>query len=414
MIPCFGGHVKLSVPVAVYYHLDGGRSLHKHACHLCQTLLCCTTGDSDTTLAFRRYDAVGCPGRDVGGRAALPAAVSSGRRKTVASASNAPADSAPSTQPEKSSASSISSSNAPPANVTSSSRPAPPASSVKPKPDNKAPRVVLTKELYTGGHSWPHPERCPSLGAGIQLLILVTTAPSHGAARDAIRLTWGSFALRKDIAIVFVIGQPPDAFRDKLEAEDEMYGDIVMGNFVDSYSNLTLKTISMLEWTDTYCPRARSVLKTDDDMFINVPKLLQFRNYGSRVNATSTIWGKVLKKGLPKRTPQSKYYLSRTQYPKKILPDFATGPAYLLTRDAIHPLLSVALSQPYVRLEDVYVTGILANKVGVKRQHAHEFYNRKISPHPCAVQRGISIHMVRYHEQFDLWRKLLDHTAKCS
>lgn len=38
----------------------------------------------------------------------------------------------------------------------------------------------------------------------------------------------------------------------------------------------------------------------------------------------------------------------------------------------------------------------------------------QVAAHPCAVQRGVAIHMVRYHEQFDLWRKLLDGKTKCA
>lgn len=274
--------------------------------------------------------------------------------------------------------------------------------------------VRLTGELYEAGHSRPHPELCPSLGARLRLLILVASAPAHAAARDAIRLTWGHFARRSDVALAFVLGAPAAALRAALDAEDALYGDLVVGNSVDSYSNLTLKTLSMLEWADAYCPRAPRLLKTDDDMFINVPRLLQFAAAPRRANASRTVWGKVRRKTLPVRTVKSKYYLSPQQFPARVLPDFATGPAYLLTADAVRPLLLEAPAQPYVRLEDVFVTGVLATRLGLRRQHTPEFYNMKMSSQPCVVQRGFAIHMVRYHEQFDLWRKLLDGRSKCS
>ncbi|XP_028165693.1 lactosylceramide 1,3-N-acetyl-beta-D-glucosaminyltransferase-like [Ostrinia furnacalis] len=168
----------------------------------------------------------------------------------------------------------------------------------------------------------------------------------------------------------------------------------------------------MLEWMDSYCPRAPRLLKTDDDMFINVPRLLEFA--AARANETMTIWGKVVRRSLPKRTTRSKYYVPPLQFPGKVFPDFATGPAYLLTADAVRPLLGAAPGTPYLRLEDVFVTGLLAQRLGVRRRAAAEFYNKKVAPHPCAVQRGVAIHMVRYHEQFDLWRKLLDGKTKCA
>ncbi|CAH2098543.1 unnamed protein product [Euphydryas editha] len=287
------------------------------------------------------------------------------------------------------------------------------AASAAPAPTRaRAPGAVLTRDLYVAGHERPHPELCPALGARLRLLVLVTSAPAHAAAREAVRLTWGHYAARRDVALAFVLGAPPDALRPALDAEDALYGDLVVGRSVDSYSNLTLKTLSMLEWADTYCPRAPRLLKTDDDMFINVPRLLRFA--AARANETRTVWGKVVRKSLPKRTTKSKYYVSPLQFPGKVFPDFATGPAYLLTADAVRPLLAAAPAERYLRLEDVFVTGVLAAKLRLRRQHAPEFYNKKVAAHPCAVQRGIAIHMVQYHEQFDLWRKLLDGKTKCA
>ncbi|KAL4709620.1 hypothetical protein ACJJTC_007351 [Scirpophaga incertulas] len=291
--------------------------------------------------------------------------------------------------------------------------------SLQPKPSSHraaapAAKVLVAADIYEAGHEHAHPELCPALGARLQLLVAVTSAPSHRAARDAIRLTWGHFRQRSDVSVAFVLGAPPAALRPALLAEDTLFGDLVIGRSVDTYSNMTLKTLSILEWADTYCPRARRLLKTDDDMFINIPRLLEFSQTASRVNATKTIWGKVVRKSLPKRTPRSKYFVPPSQFPDKVFPDFATGPAYLVTADAIKPLFDTALKSRYLRLEDVFVTGVVASRLGIRRIHAAEFHNRKLSPAPCALRKSISLHMVRYHEQFDLWRKLLDGTVKCT
>ncbi|CAK1547547.1 unnamed protein product, partial [Leptosia nina] len=297
----------------------------------------------------------------------------------------------------------------PPDNITRTTPPPPPHSSQR---TATGPHIQLVSDLYEAGHERPHPELCPALGAHIKVLIMVTSAPNHTRARDAVRLTWGHYAARRDIAFAFVLGRAPESLRAALDAEDALYGDLVVGRSLDSYSNLTLKTVSLLEWADTYCPRVPHLLKTDDDMFINVPRLLRFA--AARANATNTIWGKVIKKSLPKRTTKSKYYVSPAQFPGKVFPEFATGPAYLVTRDTARKLLAAAPKAPYLRLEDVFLTGVLSAKLGVRRVHAPEFYNKKVAAHPCAVQRAISIHMVQFHEQFDLWRKLLDGKTKCA
>jgi hypothetical protein len=96
-----------------------------------------------------------------------------------------------------------------------------------------------------------------------------------------------------------------------------------------------------------------------------------------------------------------------------LFPDFTTGPAYLLTNDVVHDLYTAALNLTYLKLEDVYTTGIVAQQLKIRRIHAPEFINKRITWQTCQVIKGISFHMVKFHEQFDLWKKLQDGKATC-
>lgn len=392
------------------------------------------------------------------------------------------------------------------------------------------------------------------------------------------------------------------------------YGDLVQCQSRDTYTNLTLKSIAALEWTRQYCPWARYLLKTDDDMFIDVRRLLRFINKVETESVTEssvsglhprplepvhdpyelftlgadlfesgatpsfdielppTIWGRLAHGWRPIRQHNSKYYVSRTQYTGRVYPDFCTGPAYLMTRSAVSPLYEAALGKdfdvddddnedgnqenkknmneeddtedktylgkdcgdgnqtlddndkastnvyvsknnvPYLKLEDVYLTGVVAERltrraterqarrelkekekiassnsnhsqksndgkvvtnhshidsgkntrlkttdiiVKVRRIHDDQFANKKItgraldravcnglSPSDSVGTNGsggfswfrwywgdtaldkdikkkkkdqgvISLHMVKYYEQFELWRRLMDGRTKC-
>lgn len=344
------------------------------------------------------------------------------------------------------------------------------------------------------------------------------------------------------------------------------YGDIVQCRSRDTYSNLTLKSIAALEWTREYCPWAQYLLKTDDDMFIDIHRLLRFIDkieteaiaetgvhglsarprepdgfdYPSSpdfdIELPPTIWGRLAHGWRPIRQHNSKYYVSRTQYNGRVFPDFCTGPAYLMTRSAVNPLYEAALGRdfdvededeayennndkdkeknqkfgkdyidgnqtvrmnvqastkntvPYLKLEDVYLTGVVAERltrraakrlalkerkekddkttsenkntrskpsdiiVKVRRIHNDQFANKKITgraleravcnyvnPSDITNNSGfswfrwywgntsveketkkkkkdqgvISLHMVKYFEQFDLWRRLMDGRTKC-
>lgn len=276
-----------------------------------------------------------------------------------------------------------------------------------------ATRGVRTSDLYVSGHSQANAELCGNnFGENIRLLIIISSAPAHRDARLAIRQTWGHYATRRDVVIVFILGATTSqSLEDSLEAETFMYNDIIRGRFIDSYNNLTLKTVSTLEWVDSYCHQVPFLLKTDDDMFINIPKLLSFIDK-HRMDK-KTIFGRLAKKWKPIRNKKSKYYVSPQQYYPPVFPQFTTGPAYLITCDAVHDIYNKALNQTYLKLEDVFTTGIVAQLVNVRRIHINEFLNRRIAFNACNIRKAISIHMVKANEQYDLWKKLLDSNTKC-
>lgn len=272
--------------------------------------------------------------------------------------------------------------------------------------------AIMAHGIYEMGHSLPNPLLCPDMGNKVKLLILIMSAPGNKDARVAIRQTWGHYGTRRDVTLGFFLGTTLNKdLEESISAESYMYGDIIRGRFIDSYNNLTLKTISMLEWTDTYCPKVNFVLKTDDDMFINVSKLLSFID--SHFKYTRTIFGRLAKKWKPIRNKKSKYYVAPRQYMPAVFPDFTTGPAYLITSDLIHDLFTKALDQTYLKLEDVFITGIVGHSLGIKLVHVKEFLNKRVSFNPCNIQKAISIHMIKSSEQFDLWKKLLDGRSKC-
>lgn len=271
---------------------------------------------------------------------------------------------------------------------------------------------VRTGDIYESGYQNIDRQLCAEEGAHIKLLVLITSAPKNQEARLAIRQTWGHYGTRRDVAVAFVLGRTTSQqMEDTLNAESSLYSDLIRGQFIDSYNNLTLKTVSILEWVDRFCPKALFVLKTDDDMFINVPKLLIFVD--KHRNDKRTIYGRLAKKWKPIRNQKSKYYVSPIQFSSAVYPQFTTGPAYLITSDVIHDLYLKSLEQTYLKLEDVYTTGIVAQLLNIKRVHVNEFLNRRIAFNPCNIRKAISVHMIKSNEQFDLWKKLLDTSAKC-
>ncbi|XP_054260018.1 uncharacterized protein LOC128984702 [Macrosteles quadrilineatus] len=58
----------------------------------------------------------------------------------------------------------------------------------------------------------------------------------------------------------------------KVVEESGIYDDIIQEGFVDSY-NLTIKSVMMLKWVQQHCSSARFLMKSDDDIYLNLPAL---------------------------------------------------------------------------------------------------------------------------------------------
>ncbi|XP_026843188.1 beta-1,3-galactosyltransferase 5-like [Drosophila persimilis] len=275
-------------------------------------------------------------------------------------------------------------------------------------------RPVLTIKIYEPGHLNKEIDIkriCGYGGKYLKLLILITSAHSHFTARMSIRHTWMNYGRRRDVGIAFVLGRTTNAsLYESLNKENYIYGDMIRGQFIDSYTNLTLKTISLLEWTDTHCPRVKYILKTDDDTFINVPKLLDFID-GHKDNRT--IYGHIIENAKPHRQRAYKYFLPYHQYGGSVYPPFATGTAYLLTGDIVHELYVHSLRTYYIQLEDIF-TAVLVQSLKIKIVNAGSFYNTRIPFLPCRIRNAISVHDIKENEIYDIWRKQMDSTVKCN
>lgn len=75
---------------------------------------------------------------------------------------------------------------------------------------------------------------------------MVHTARSHFQHRYAIRNTWGSIKVIRNwhLHLIFLLGVDPESsteFEAQLSNENQEHGDMIMGNFIDSYNNLTYK-----------------------------------------------------------------------------------------------------------------------------------------------------------------------------
>ncbi|XP_021950492.1 beta-1,3-galactosyltransferase 1 isoform X2 [Folsomia candida] len=246
----------------------------------------------------------------------------------------------------------------------------------------------------------------------VKLLIMVASAPKNIVARNVIRETWGSKQVlwEKGCRLLFMLGRSDNATVDELIAEESTkYDDIVMEDFRDTYHNLTLKSVAMLKWVNLTCTKnnvtefPQRLLKTDDDIFINIDRLL--RVIQEMPNARMI--GRLTCGATPIGDSTSKLYMPKYLYLGKVYPGYLSGTAYVLKSNIIPTLLENTAIVPILHLEDIYITGLLARRSGIYPDDSAFFtYNRIEPKDDCALRFMVNSHQMTPPEMKKIYANL--------
>lgn len=207
------------------------------------------------------------------------------------------------------------------------------------------------------------------------IVIVVLSARKNFTKRKLIRQTYGSIKSVNNInilALVFMLGSLDAPGQEKvnfgeLEAENIEFGDLIMGDFVDTYRNLTRKTIMAYEWLTSYCREAQIVVKTDDDVLVNIYKLSkELSNWSPTEVTSSNIWCTVHWKEDVVKDVNSVFYASPSDFPDGVFPKHCAGVGYVTPMTVIDRIVKEISTSFLGRVcthEDVFMTAIVPQKI---------------------------------------------------
>ncbi|KAJ1146667.1 hypothetical protein NDU88_012931 [Pleurodeles waltl] len=247
------------------------------------------------------------------------------------------------------------------------------------------------------------------------MVSFVITAPSNVVNRRAIRKTWSTIkgVGGHRILTLFALGMPTSpTVQAEIEAESAQHSDIIQGLFTDTYRNLTLKTVMIMQWTATFCPHVHFVLKVDDDVYVNPGGLVGYlQSLGEKPE--DLYIGRIHWRVSPMRDSSSKYYVSEVTYPGQYFPQYCSGTAYLLSGDVALKFYVASLEIPFIPMEDVYV-GICTQKLGIAPVHLSKISGAlHYIEDACCYQIIFSSHQVKPSEMEKVWQ-LIQEGHKCS
>ena len=238
----------------------------------------------------------------------------------------------------------------------------------------------LVTSIITAARTSSSGENCenknPAAGKwGSKIVFLIHSAPENDVSRDVLRKHAAAFGVH----MMFVLGKSekkkkPETLSNSMR-DLETYSDVIVGPFIDSYYNLTLKHLFGLSHVLNKCSNVDFVVKADDDIFINfdeVKRVIEFnyprikgftgkRNVPKRLLAGYTFQGMSVS-----RDPEDKWCVTREEYMKSEYPFFVSGWGYITTIPTIRSLITAVETmgnrsdgREILWIDDVFVTGFV-------------------------------------------------------
>lgn len=279
--------------------------------------------------------------------------------------------------------------------------------------------------IYTYNYSYlfVNEDKCKGHD-NIRLVYVIKSSLENFSRRNAIRKTWGFEKRFSDVVIrrIFILGVTEnEGLMLSISDEINQYNDIVQVDFIDSYFNNTIKTMTAIYWLIHFCPNSRYYYFSDDDMYVSTKNVLRYlrnptnypgylkslKNFSKKKNAfissnkkTELNFFKSIPSKLsnynfdlpenvllytgcvinssPLRLKNSKWYISLKEYPYNSWPPYIPAGAYILSRKALFKMYYSSLYTKHFRFDDIYLA-IVALKAGIQPYHCNEFYMDKVS-----------------------------------
>ncbi|KAG7222543.1 hypothetical protein INR49_031658 [Caranx melampygus] len=252
------------------------------------------------------------------------------------------------------------------------------------------------------------------------LVLMVPVAPHNVAARDAIRQTWGNSSVVQGevVLTMFMLGLSGGADnkeqQEKLNQENLQHKDLIQSNFMDTYLNLTIKTMVIMDWLATRCPTASYAMKIDSDMFLNIDNLvIMLKKPG--IPKQNYLTGMLMWDRPVVRSKDSKWYVSEELYPDPRYPTYTLGMGYVFSNDLPAKYVEISKSIKPFNIEDAYI-GMCMKKLGLAPTSAPDpsqfkAYNSRYDR--CEFSKIITYILGSSQQLINYWTDLKKPGAPC-
>ncbi|GFN75382.1 hexosyltransferase [Plakobranchus ocellatus] len=233
--------------------------------------------------------------------------------------------------------------------------------------------------------------------SSLDAVMLVHSAAGHFSRRERYRKAYTNGTLvngQHKLKVVFLIGHVLDAqIQIDLEIENRKYGDTLIGVFLDTYQNLTLKAVMGYRWAAEYCGNTKLIIKMDDDVFFNVGKFFD-TFWSEKTHSKRSIFCNVWEQAPVGRSGKWKVEKDIFANDTYHFP-YCAGFFIVITTDLLVPMYNAAKSIDFFWIDDVFMYGMVPDVLGGVTYWQIGQKSRKITEKykdykQCRVKKGIS------------------------
>ncbi|KAH8420434.1 hypothetical protein KR009_010305 [Drosophila setifemur] len=229
-------------------------------------------------------------------------------------------------------------------------------------------------------------------------ILIVTSYAGHDALRSAHRQAIPQSKLAEmGLQRVFLLAALPPRERflrqEQLVSEQQRFGDLLQGSFLEDYRNLSYKHVMGLRWAAEECKeRAKFIIKLDDDIIYDVFHLrryLEALEVGQPKLATSStlLSGFVLDAKPPIRLQANKWYVSREEYPHALYPAYLSGWLYITNVPTASRIVAEAERDSTIFwIDDTWLTGVVRSRLGIPLERHNDWFSANAEFLDCCVR----------------------------
>ncbi|KAM9220957.1 LOW QUALITY PROTEIN: acetylgalactosaminyl-O-glycosyl-glycoprotein beta-1,3-N-acetylglucosaminyltransferase [Dugong dugon] len=273
---------------------------------------------------------------------------------------------------------------------------------------------------------WDAPAKCAGR-RGVFLLLAVKSSPENYERREIIRRTWGQEHSYRGLPVrrLFHLDPAPE-HRERSEQLDALvsleareHGDVLQWAFANTFLNLSLKHVHLLDWLAARCPQARFLLSGDDDVFVHTANMLRFLE--EQRPGRHLFTGQLMDGSMPIRDSWSKYFVPPQIFPGTAYPIYRSSGGFLLSSHTAQALRRAARHTPLFPIDDAYM-GMCLQRAGLAPS-SHEgigLYGVQLpgthgsSFDPCIYRELLLVHRFVPYEMRLMWKALHNPKLNCS